>query len=85
MRLSDAEVLHELLQQNKYRDISESKYNSDNEINVNISSCRDACVKSGAEQLRFQFTGKPDINVDLEDPSKPLEYFEFFLHQILRK
>jgi hypothetical protein len=27
-------------------------------------------------QLRFPFTGKPGINVDLEDPSSPLEYCE---------
>jgi hypothetical protein len=30
-------VFHELLQKNKYSGISESKYNSDSEINVNIS------------------------------------------------
>jgi hypothetical protein len=32
----------------------------------------------GAEWPRFPFTCKPGINVDLEDPSNPLEYFELF-------
>jgi hypothetical protein len=32
----------------------------------------------GAERPCFPFTGKPGINVDLEDPSDPLEYFELF-------
>jgi hypothetical protein len=31
--------------------------------------------KSGVEQPRFPFAGKPGINVDLEDSSNPLEYF----------
>jgi hypothetical protein len=35
-------------------------------------------AKSGAERPRFSFTGKPGINVHLEDPSNPLEYFELF-------
>jgi hypothetical protein len=34
-------------------------------------------AKSGAER-RFLFTGKPGRNVNLEDPSNPLEYFELF-------
>jgi hypothetical protein len=33
-------------------------------------------AKSGAEWPHFPFTGKPCINVDLDDPSNPLEYFE---------
>jgi hypothetical protein len=35
-------------------------------------------AKLGAGQPYFPFTGKPGINVELEDPSKPLEYFELF-------
>jgi hypothetical protein len=35
-------------------------------------------AKSGAERPCFPFTGKPVINVDLEDLSNPLEYFELF-------
>jgi hypothetical protein len=38
----------------------------------------DIWANSGAEQPRFPFTGRPGINVDLEDPSNPLEYFELF-------
>jgi hypothetical protein len=26
----------------------------------------------------FSISGKPSINIDLEDPSKPIEYFEMF-------
>jgi hypothetical protein len=33
---------------------------------------------SGAKRPYFPFTGKPGINVDLEDPCNPLEYFELF-------
>jgi hypothetical protein len=98
MRVSDEEVLYELLQENEYSDIAESKYSSDSEINVKISSCSEQSVssneeenvgdnssmqhgiwaKSGAEQPHFPFTGKPGINVDLEDPSNTLKYFELF-------
>jgi hypothetical protein len=35
-------------------------------------------AKSGAEQPCFLFTCKPGINVDFEDPSNPLQYFELF-------
>jgi hypothetical protein len=38
----------------------------------------DVWANSGAEQPHFPYTGKPGINVDLEDPSNPLEYFELF-------
>jgi hypothetical protein len=71
---------------------------SDNDISVNISSCREQNIisveeenasdnssrqhsiwtKSGAERPHFPFTGKSGINVDLEDPSNPLEYSELF-------
>jgi hypothetical protein len=36
----------------------------------------DVWANSGTEWPRSPFTGKPDINVDLEDPTNPLEYFE---------
>jgi hypothetical protein len=32
--------------------------------------------KSGDEQRHSPSTGKPDINVDLEEPTNSLEYFE---------
>jgi hypothetical protein len=95
MHVSD-EVSYELLQENEYRDISESEYSCDSEINVKILSCSEQSISSdeeenvsdnsnmqhgiwaelGAEQPHFPFTGKPGINVDLEDPSNPLVYFE---------
>jgi hypothetical protein len=35
--------------------------------------------RSGAVAPHFPFTGKPgQNNIDLEDPSNPLEYFELF-------
>ncbi|PNF41554.1 hypothetical protein B7P43_G12094 [Cryptotermes secundus] len=37
----------------------------------------DVSTNSGARP-RFPFTSKPGINIDLEDPSNPLEYFELF-------
>jgi hypothetical protein len=53
---------------------------SDEAENVsNSSSMRpDVWANSGAEWPHFSFTGKPCINADLEDPSSPQEYFEFF-------
>jgi hypothetical protein len=47
-------------------------------VSDNSSMQPDIWTNSGAERPRFKFTGKPGINVDLEDPSKPLEYFELF-------
>jgi hypothetical protein len=35
-------------------------------------------AKSGGEWPCFPYTGKPGINVDLEDLSNPLEYFKMF-------
>jgi hypothetical protein len=54
---------------------------SDEEENVsdNSSMHHDIWAKSGAEWPHFLFTGKPGINVDLEDPLNPLDYFEFLL------
>jgi hypothetical protein len=59
---------------------SEQSVSSDGAENVsdNSSMQPDVQVNSGAERPHFPFTGKPGINVDLEDPSKPLEYFELF-------
>jgi hypothetical protein len=36
-------------------------------------------TKVGAEWPWFPFSGKPGLNVDLEDPNSPLEYFELFI------
>jgi hypothetical protein len=38
----------------------------------------DVWENEGADWPQSPFTGKPGINVDLEDPSNPLEYFELF-------
>ena len=42
------------------------------------SSQHDMRATSGAKRPHFPFTGKPRIDVDLEDPSIPLLYFEFY-------
>jgi hypothetical protein len=43
----------------------------------------DVRANSGAERPHFPFTGKPVINVDLEDPRNPLEYFELCMQDIV--
>jgi hypothetical protein len=50
MHVSDEELLHELLHKNTYSDISESKYSSDSEINVKISSCGEQSLSSDVEE-----------------------------------
>jgi hypothetical protein len=51
----------------------EQSVSSDEEENVSDSSSMQHSIwlKSGAEQPHFPFTGKPGINVELEDPSNP--------------
>jgi hypothetical protein len=58
----------------------EQSVSSDEEENVGDNSSMQHYIrsKSGAEQLHFPFTGKPGINVDLEDSSNPQEYFQLF-------
>jgi hypothetical protein len=58
----------------------EQSVSSDVEENVNDNSSlqQSVLVKSGAERLCLPFTSNPGINVDLEDPSNPLEYFDLF-------
>jgi hypothetical protein len=38
----------------------------------------DIQAKSGAERPCFPFTGKSGLNIDLEDPSNPPDYFKLF-------
>jgi hypothetical protein len=59
----------------------EQSVSSVEERNVSDSNTRQQCMRarSNAERPRFQFTGKPGINVDLEDPNNPMEYFELIL------
>jgi hypothetical protein len=60
----------------------EQSVSSDETENIsgNSSMQSDVWANSGAERSCFQFTGKPVINVDLEDPSNPLEYFELIFY-----
>jgi hypothetical protein len=55
---------------NQFGELLEASISNDNEINVKMLS--------GAVRSHFPFTCKPGINVDLEDSSKLLEYFELF-------
>jgi hypothetical protein len=58
----------------------EQSVSSDKVENVSNNSGMqsDVWANSGAERPRFPFTGKPGINVDLEDPNNPLEYSELY-------
>jgi hypothetical protein len=58
----------------------EQSVSSDEEEDASDSSSMQhvTWAKSGHEQPCFPLNGKPGINVDLEDPSNPLEYFELF-------
>jgi hypothetical protein len=58
----------------------EQSVSSDEAENVSDTSSMqpDIYANSGAQLPHFPFTGKPGINVYLEDPSNPLEYFELF-------
>jgi hypothetical protein len=55
----------------------------------NVSDCSsvqsDVWGNSGAEAPRFPFTGKPGINVDLENPRNPRNILSCFVHQTLRQ
>jgi hypothetical protein len=53
-------------------------YDEQENVSDNSSMQHDIWAKSGAERPCLPFTGKPGINVDLGDPSNPLEYFELF-------
>jgi hypothetical protein len=55
----------------------EQSVSSDDAENVSDNSTMqlDAWANSGAERPHFPFTGKHGINVDLEDPRNPMEYF----------
>jgi hypothetical protein len=64
----------------KISSCGEQSVSSDEEADVydNSSMQHGIWAKSGAERPRFPFSGKPGINVDLEDRVNPLEYFELF-------
>jgi hypothetical protein len=84
MHATDGEVSYDLLEENEYSGISEGKINAkislagEQSVSDNSSMQPDLQANSCAEGPHFPFTGKPGINVDLEDPSNPLEYFELF-------
>jgi hypothetical protein len=50
----------------------------DENVSDNSSTQHGIWTKSGAEQPHLPFTGKLGTNVDLEDPTNPLEYFDLF-------
>jgi hypothetical protein len=56
----------------------EQRVSSDEVENVSDNSSMQHGIqaKSSAERPRFPFTGKSGLNTDLQDPSKPPEYFE---------
>jgi hypothetical protein len=59
---------------------SEQSDSSDDEVvNDDSDMQHGARTKVGAERPRFPFSGKPGLNVDLEDKNSPLEYFELFI------
>jgi hypothetical protein len=64
----------------KISSCGEQSVSSDEEENVSDKSSMQHGIwaKSSAERPHFPFTGKPGINVDLEDPSNPPAYFELF-------
>jgi hypothetical protein len=66
---SDSEINVKILSHGK------QSVSSDEEDNVSDNSSKQHGIwaKSGAELPCFPFTGKPGINVDLEDPSNPLQ------------
>jgi hypothetical protein len=51
MRVSEDEVLYELLKQNEYNDISESEYSSNSEISVKILSCEQSVCSDKEENV----------------------------------
>jgi hypothetical protein len=67
----------------KISSCDEESVSSDEEENINHSSSMQRVIwaNSGSEEPRLPFTGKPGINVDLEEPRNPLEYFELFCTQ----
>jgi hypothetical protein len=94
MRVSDEVVLYEYVVysptsesgygsdseiKEKMSSCGEQSVSSDEEESVSDSSVQHGVwAKSGAERPHFPLTGKPGINVYLEDPSNPLEYFGLF-------
>jgi hypothetical protein len=57
---------------------NEQRANSDDEDNANDNSDmqHDTWTRIGIEGPCFPCSGKPGINVDLEDQNNPLEYFK---------
>jgi hypothetical protein len=62
----------------KISSCGEQSVSSDEGENIsdNSSMQHGIWAESSAKQPHFPFTGKPGINVHLEDPSNPLIYFE---------
>jgi hypothetical protein len=91
MRL-DYEICDELWNEDEFSDDSDCDYDtvvkflpdseqsdsSDDEDNVNDDSDMQhgTWTKVGAERPHFPFSGKPGLNVHLEDPNNLLDYFQ---------
>jgi hypothetical protein len=60
---------------------SEQKANSDDEDSANDNSDmqHDTWTTVSIDRLHFPFSGKPGINVDLENQNNPLKYFKLFI------
>jgi hypothetical protein len=67
----------------KLSSCGEQSVTSTEEENVsdNSSMQHGIWAKSGAEQPCFPFTGKPGINVDLQDPSTPWNILNCSIHK----
>jgi hypothetical protein len=65
----------------KFLSDSEQSDSCDDEDNANDDSDmqHETWTKVGAEQPRFPFSGKPGLNVHLEDPNKLLDYSELLI------
>jgi hypothetical protein len=68
-------MVFKFLSGNKQSDSYDDKHN----VNDDSDMQHETWTKVGAKQSHFPFSGKPGLNVDLEDPNNPLEYFELFI------
>jgi hypothetical protein len=71
---SDSEINVKIISCDVQSVISDEKEN----VSDNSSTQHGIWAEIGAEQPHLIFTGKLGINVDLEDHSKLVEYFELF-------
>jgi hypothetical protein len=65
----------------KFLSGSKQSDSSDDKDNVNYDSDiqHGTWTKVGTEWPHFPFSGKPGLNIDIEDPNNLLDYFEFLI------